>query len=142
DGQPPGHINKNGIDVDVRSLGKQISDAVQQAGTLAGGGDTSPVPGGSSAAQIQTRGGNVQVNDPGLDNIQILSDLLPVVKFAQSETSLAAFGNNIVATYNSSANAQFSPTGQFIHALLCGFSTSNDGGETWTSGFFPPLPGS
>jgi hypothetical protein len=141
DGQAPGHINKNGIDVDVRSLGKQISDAVQQAGTLAGGGDTSPVPGGSSAAQIQTRRGNVQVNDPGLDNIQILSDLFPVVKFNQSETSLAAFGNNIVATYNSS-NLEVSPTGQFIHALLTGFSTSNDGGQTWTSGFFPPIPGS
>jgi len=42
DGQAPGHIKKNGIDVDIRSLGKQISDALQQAGTPAGGGDTSP----------------------------------------------------------------------------------------------------
>ena len=142
DGQAPGHINKNGIDVDVRSLGKQISDGVLQSGTLPSAGDSSPVAGGSGAAEIQTRGGNVQVNDPGLDNIQILSNLFPVVKFNQSETSLAAFGNNIVATYNSS-NVQLSPTGQFIHPfLLTGFSTSNDGGQTWTSGFLPPIPGS
>lgn len=142
DGQVPGHINKNGIDVDVRSLGKQISDAVLQAGTLPSAGESSPVPGASVAAQIQTRGSNVQVNDPGLDNVQILSNLFPIVKFTQSETSVAAFGNNIVATYNSTANAQFSPAGQFLHALNCGFSTSNDGGQTWTSGFFPPIPGS
>ena len=138
----PGQVRKNGIDMDVRSLGKQISDAVQQAGTFPGAGDSSPAPGGSGAAQIQTRGSNVQVNDPGLDNIQILSNLFPLVKFTQSETSVAAFGNNIVATYNSTANLQYSPTGQLIHALLCGFSTSNDGGQTWTSGFFPPIPGS
>ena len=70
---PPGQVQKNGIDIDVRSLGKQIFELMQQGGTLAVAGDPSPVAGGSGAAQIQTRRGNVQVNDPGLDNIQILS---------------------------------------------------------------------
>ena len=92
DGQAPGQIRKNGIDIDVRSVGKQISDALQQAGTPAGGGDTSPGPGGSGAPQIQTRGGNVQVNDPGLDNIQILSNLFPVVKFNQNRGSTVMGG--------------------------------------------------
>jgi len=139
---PTGQVRKNGIDIDVRSLGKQIIDGLQQDGTLVDAGTSNPVTGESVVPQIQARGGNVQVNDPGLDNIQILSNLFPLVKFTQSETSVAAFGNNIVATYNSSANQQYSPAGQFLHALLCGFSTSNDGGQTWTSGFFPPIPGS
>ena len=76
--------------------------------------------GSTGAPQIQTRGGNVQVNDPSLDSIQILSNLFPLVMFTQSETSVAAFGNSIVATYNSSANQQYSPAGQFLHALNCG----------------------
>ncbi|HSB63170.1 MAG TPA: sialidase family protein [Thermoanaerobaculia bacterium] len=142
DGSAPGQITKNGIDIDVRSLGKQISDGARQAGTPAGTSSPGPVTGSAGVPQIQTRGGNVQVNDPGLDNIQILSNGFPLVKFTQSETSVAAFGNNIVATYNSTANQQISTSGQFLHALISGFSTSNDGGKTWTSGFFPPIPGS
>ncbi len=145
-GQALGHIKKNGIDVDVRSLGRQIADEVQQVGTLVPADDPSAVPGQSVVRQIQTRRGNVQVNDPGLDNIQIFPGFRPFVKFTQSETSLAAFGNNIVATYNSSANqplVQTSPTTlAYTHRFLSGFSTSNDGGKTWTSGFFPPVPGS
>jgi len=142
DGQAPGQITKNGIEIDVRSLGKQISDGALQGGTLAGAGAPSTAPGRSGAPQIQTRGSNVQVNDPSLDNIQILSNGFPLVMFTQSETSVAAFGNDIVATYNSSANQQISPAGEFLYGLACGFSTSNDGGQTWTSGFFPAIPGS
>ncbi len=144
DGQAPGQIEKNGIDIDVRSHGRQLLDQVQaqQGGLPAATGGQGPLTGPTGAPQIQTRGGNVQVNDPGLDNIQILSNLFPLVMFTQSETSVAAFGNNIVATYNSTANQQYSPAGRFLHGLACGFSTSNDGGKTWTSGFFPPIPGS
>jgi hypothetical protein len=142
DETPPGQLQKNGIDIDVRSLGKQILDAVQQGGTVGDVGGPSVVPGGPVIPQIQTRGGNVQVNNPGLDNIQILSNLLPVVKFVQSETSVAGFGNNIVATYNSSANQDITPDGDFLRFLISAFSTSNDHGKTWTSGFFPPIPGS
>jgi hypothetical protein len=144
DGQAPGHIEKNGIDVDIRSLGKQISDAVLQDGTLASTGGLSPVPGGSVVSQIQTRGSNVQVNDPGLENIQVFPGFPPFVNFTQSETSVAAFGNNIVAAYNSSANQTLDPTGglHFTRIFSSAFSTSNDGGKTWTSGFFPPVAGS
>jgi len=142
--RPAGQIQKNGIDIDVRSLGKQISDAVQQSDTLASTGGSSAVPSGSIVPQIQTRGGNVQVNDPALDNIQIFPDFPPFVMVTQSETSVAAFGNNIVATYNSTAHMTLDPTGglHFTSILICGFSTSNDAGKTWTSGFFPPIPGS
>src|SRR3989442_922155 len=55
-------------------------------------------------------------------------------------------GPNIVAAYNSSANQpliQASPTTlAFTHRFLSAFSVSNDGGKSWSSGFFPPLPGS
>jgi BNR/Asp-box repeat. len=142
EGPPPGQIQKNGIDIDVRSLGKQISDGLQQSGTLTSRGSQGPESAGSVVPQIRRRGGNLQVNDPDLDNIQILSNFLPLVKFTESETSVAAFANNIVATYNSTANQDISPTGQFLHGLASAFSTSNDGGKTWTSGFFPPIPDS
>jgi len=144
-GPPPGHIRKKGMDLDVRSLGKQVGDEVQQVGPLVPADDPSPVPGESVVPQIKLRGDNVQVNDPGLDNIQIFPGFRPFVKFTQSETSLAAFGNNIVATYNTSANqpiVQIGPSLFFTHRFLSGFSNSTDGGKTWTSGFFPPVPGS
>jgi hypothetical protein len=70
----------------------------------------------------------------------------PFVSFTESETSIAASGRNIVATYNSSANqplVQIVPgLLQFQHRFLSGYSSSGDGGKTWASGFFPPLPGS
>ena len=145
DGEALGHIKKNGIDIDVRSHGRQILDQVQQFGMLVPDDDSSPVPGDSVVSQIQTRGGNVQANDPGLDNIQTFAGFRPFVKFTQSETSVAAFGNNIVAAYNSTANTPLVQVGSslfFTHQFISAFSTSNDGGKTWTSGFFPPLPGS
>ena len=83
DESPPGQLQKNDVDIDVRSHGNQIREAVQQGGTVGGVGAPSVVPGGPVAPQIQTRGGNVQVNDPGLDNIQILSFGFPLVKFTQ-----------------------------------------------------------
>src|SRR5262249_44086539 len=96
--------------------------------------------------QIQLRRGNLQVNDPGLDNIQIFAGFRPYVEFTQSETSLAAHGRNIVATYNTSANQPLiqMPSGAlaFVRRFLSGFSVSHDAGRTWTSGFFPPLHGS
>ena len=68
------------------------------------------------------------------------------MSFTQSETAIAARGRNIVATYNTSAFqplVQISPTTlQFVHRFLSGYSTSSDGGKTWTSSFMPPVPGS
>ncbi len=145
-GTAPGSVNKKGKDVDIRSLGRMLADDVAAHGVVVLSDAISPVPGGSVVPQIQLRGGNVQVNNPNLDNIQVFPNFRPFVEFVQSETSVAAFGPNIVATYNTSANqplVQVNPTTlAFTRRFLSGFSTSNDRGQTWRSGFFPPVPGS
>ena len=143
----PGVIKKNGLDVDIRSLGRQIAEEVAALGNrVADEISPSSPAGGNIVPQIQFRGGNIQVNDPSLDNIQVFPGFRPFVKYTQSETSVAAYGPNIVAAYNSSANQpliQASPTTlAFTHRFLSAFSVSNDGGKSWSSGFFPPLPGS
>jgi hypothetical protein len=86
------------------SRGEAIADEVAAFGSAVVSDEVSPVPGVPVVPQIQLRIGNLQVNDPGLDNIQTFSGFRPFVKFTQSETSLAAFGPNIVAAYNTSAN--------------------------------------
>jgi hypothetical protein len=144
---PQGHVEKRGVYIDIRSLGRQIGDEVAEFGNTVPGEELSSVPFLPVVPQIQFRGGNVQVNDPSLDNIQIFSGFRPFVKFTQSETSVAAFGRNIVAVYNTSANQPIVPIPTppglaYVHRFLSGFSTSNDGGTTWTSGFMPPVPGS
>jgi len=86
------------------------------------------------------------VNDPALDTIQIFPNFRPFLHFTESETSVSASGRNIVATYNSSAGIHLipAPTPPFPPGSLLvdrvnisGFSTSSDGGQTWTSGFLP-----
>ena len=144
---PKGIVEKKGVPFDIRSLGRQIGDEVAEFGNLAPSDESSPVPSLPVVPQIQFRGDNVQVNDASLDNIQIIPGFRSVVEFTQSETSVATFGRNIVAVYNTSANQPViqNPSGPgliFTHRFLSGFSTSNDGGETWTSGFMPPVPGS
>jgi hypothetical protein len=140
-------INKGGFEIDERSNGRILGDEMLASGNVVLEDAVTPVPQIFTAPQIQLRGGNVQVNDPGLDNIQIFPGFRPFVKFTQSETSLAARGRNIVATYNTSANQPLipNPSGPglvFQRRFLSGFSSSTDGGQTWTSGFFPPVPGS
>ncbi len=144
---PQGFVMKKGVPLDIRSLGRQLGDEVAKFGNLASSHESIPVPSLPVVPQIQFRGGNVQGNDASLDNIQIFSGTRPFVKFTQSETSIAAFGRNIVAVYNTSANQPIipNPSGPgliFTHRFISGFSTSNDGGQTWTSGFMPPVPGS
>jgi hypothetical protein len=81
------------------------------------------------------RAGNVEVNDASLDRFTFSSSLQRVIgRLSESETSIAARGRTIVATYNTSAF----PTGSL---LVSGFSTSLDNGQTWASGFFPPFQG-
>ncbi len=139
-------VAKNGITLDLRSHGRQVADEVAQNGLLASLDEVSPDPGVDVVPQVQLRGGNVQVNDGSLDNIQIFAGLRPFVKFTQSETSVAAFGRNIVAVYNSSANQPVTRNAAgelvFTRRFLSAFSTSNDGGQTWMSAFMPPVPGS
>jgi hypothetical protein len=138
-------VKKKGVDLDIRSSGRMIADEVAQFGAQVVNDEVSPAPGVTVVSQVQLRGDNVQTNDPGLDNIQTLPNTRPFVSYTQSETSIAASGSNIVATYNSSANQPLAVIGgvlQFTRRFLSGYSTSNDGGRTWTSGFFPPVPGS
>ena len=146
DGPARGHVRKGGVDLDLRSLGRQMADDLTENGNRIALDATSPVPGQSVPPQIQLRGENVQTNDGGLDNIQTFPLFRPFVKFTQSETSIAASGRNIVAVYNTSANQpliQIAPgVLQFTQRFLSGFSNSTDGGKTWTSGFMPPVAGS
>ncbi len=144
-GDDLGLINKVGFDFDIRSEGRIIADEVAQVGSLASADVVGAVPGVSVTPKIRFRGGNIQVNDAALDNIQIFAGTRPFVKFIQSETSIAVHGGNIVAGYNSSANQPVVQIGAdlfFTRRFFSGFSTSNDGGRTWTSGFVPPVPGS
>jgi hypothetical protein len=144
-GNAPGTIMKKGIALDVRAIGRQIADEVAH-GNLPEPDEIGPLPDLNVVQQIPAQGNNVQVNDPGLDNIQIFPHFRPFVEFTQSETSVAASGGNIVTAYNTSANqplVEVSPgVLAFTRRFLSGFSVSDDGGQTWSSGFLPPLDGS
>ncbi len=144
---PPWLLRKIGVDIDLRSGSRVLADEL-----AASGGIILPDEGFSSSSslgtvpQVQLRGGNVQVNDPSLDTIQIFPNFRPFVHFVQSETSVAASGRNVVATYNTSAGLHLipapappSPPGSLLvdRVNLSGFSTSSDGGQTWSSGFLP-----
>ena len=142
---PTNYVTKLGQEFEVRSGSRVVADEVLAAGGVilpdlaaAGGG-------GPSAPQIQLRGGNLQVSNPALDYVQTFPGFRSFVHATQSEVSSAAFGRNIVVTYNNSAGAHLVtvPGGvAYDHIFFSGYSTSNDGGQTWTSGFMPPVPGS
>jgi hypothetical protein len=133
----------------VRSPGGQLLAAFDEAvrsGNLPQGPGLGPVSmksGGSGSG-----GGdllNFQVNDAALDHITAFrpEDIVtrPFEFSTQSETSLVAKGRHVVVGYNSSAGAvvELFPQGLFFTQLqFSGFSTSHDGGRTWTSGFVPP----
>lgn len=143
---PPWLLRKIGIDIDLRSGSRVLADELaQNGGVVLPDEQASPSP-FSTVSQIQLRGSNVQVNDPTFDTIQTFPFFRPFVHFTESETSVAASGQNIVASYNSSAGIHLIPApsppfpqGSLLvdRVNLSGFSTSNDGGQTWTSGFFP-----
>src|SRR5436305_6249690 len=97
-GTQTGFVNKLGQEIDVRSGSRILADELQ-AGKVILPDSTTPVPGVPAVPQIQLRGGNVQVNDPTQDYIQTFAGFRPFVHATQSETSMAAFGRNIVATY-------------------------------------------
>jgi hypothetical protein len=144
-GPPLGFVNKLGIEVDVRSGGRILADDLASSHVilpdLAG-----PVAGIPTVPQIQLRGGNLQVNDPSEDYVQIFSGFRPFVRATQSEVSAAASGRNIVVTYNDSAGIHVSPNpsgpGLIVdRVLISAFGTSNDGGKTWKRGSIPPSVG-
>ena len=138
-GPPLGFVNKLGVEVDMRSGGRILADDLASGNVilpdLAG-----PVTGVPAVPQIQLRGGNVQVNSKTEDFIQIFTGFRPFVRATQSEVSTAAFGRNIVVTYNDSTGIHVSPNpsgpGLIVDRVqISGFATSNDGGQTWASGF-------
>jgi hypothetical protein len=137
---PFGFVTKLGIDVDVRSGGRILADDVLSGNVILADLAT-PIAGVPAVPQIQLRGGNVQANVPPADYIQIFTGFRPFVHTTQSEVSTAAFGRNIVVTYNDSAGLHVTPSGSGLivdRVQLSGFAVSNDAGATWTSGFMPP----
>src|SRR3974377_561336 len=146
-GTPPlGYVNKLGQDLDVRSGGRILFDEISSGVILPESG-VPPVTGLPTVPQVQLRGDNQQVNDPAADGIiQIFPGFRPFVRATQSETSAAAFGQNIVVTYNDSTGIHVSPNpsgrGLIVdRVLLSSFSVSNDGGQTWKTGRMPPAAG-
>jgi len=142
---PPTTIEKKGVDIELRSEGKMMADSAVSQLTLSPDPTPTPVPGENTTPNVKVRGSNLQVSDGGLDNIQIFAGFRPFVKSTQSETTISASNNDIVVSYNSSANQPLAVIGgvlQFTSRFLSGYSSSHDGGQTWSSGFVPPLAGS
>ena len=143
--QNPNLVYKNGPDIDLLSNPSMPPDEVTANGALVLPDNGSVVPGQVLGAQIQLRGPNTQINDPNLDNISVFPGFRPFVEYTQSETTIVGNGKTLVASYNSSANQPLvllSGGLFFEQRFLSGFSSSQDGGKTWTSGFVPPTPGS
>jgi len=85
---PLGFVNKLGLEIDVRSGGRILADDLASGNVilpdLAG-----PVAGVPTVPQIQLRGGNLQVNNPLNDYVQIFTGFRPFVRATQSEVSTA-----------------------------------------------------
>jgi hypothetical protein len=81
----------------------------------------------ASPAGTAALGPNSRVNDPSAD---LFTDT------AQSEVSVAADGNNVVAAWNDGEGLNYFP---YLDAQGYGYSTN--GGVTWTDGGAPPAPG-
>ena len=107
-GPQPGFVNKLGTEVDVRSGGRILADDLASGKVILPDLPT-PVAGIPAVPQIQLRGDNLQVNDPAQTTIQIFTGFRPFVRATRSETSAAAFGRNIVVTYNNSTGIHVSP---------------------------------
>ncbi len=138
-------VSKFGQDLELRSEGGILRD--EMVGQVMLGPETAPTPTPSLGTGKQPlRGPNTQVNDPALDNIQIFAGFRPFLHFTQSETTVAAFGQNLVVSYNNSAGATVGPNPNgpglvFTRLQFSGYSFSSDGGLTWTSAFVPAAPG-
>jgi len=137
-----GFITKLGQDIDVRSGARILADD-NVIGDLILPELADGTGGGSVVPQIQLRDGNVQINDPAQTLVQIFPGFRPFVRATRSEVSTAAFGRNIVVTYNNSTGIHVSPNpngpGLIVdRVMISGYSTSNDGGATFSSAFMPP----
>ena len=136
-------ITKHGSEIDIRSSGRIVAEALRDGSILLEAASPPSTGFETTAAQIQPRGENTQVNDAALDYVELLPSRRPFVNATQSETSVAAFGQNIVVAYNSSAGFHHSigPGVFYDRIRFTGYSVSNDGGNTWRNGFVPPAAG-
>jgi hypothetical protein len=136
-------VSKSGRNLDLRSAGRYLRD--QALGRVRLERETIPTFSPLvQAGKNPLRGPNTQVNDPALDNIQIFSGFRPFLHYTQSETTVAAHGQDIVVSYNNSAGITLAPSGSglvFTRVQISGYSFSNDGGRTWTSDYVPAPPG-
>jgi len=135
-------IVKLGYEVELRSDSKIFMDQLAVSGRVVPLDEPSDSPGDHDIGGGHFGPGNAQVNNPALDNIQVFTGFRPFVHFTQSETSVATFGDTVVATYNTSAGIHLIPNPNgpglvFDRIQISGFSTSRDGGKTFQSGFFP-----
>ena len=147
-------VRKSGGDLDLRSAGRFLRDY------FAGHVLLGPEAIATSSPSVTTGttplpSPNTQVNDPALDNIQVFPSFAPFLHYTQSETTVAAAGQNIVVSYNNSAGVTLARTPKagfpppkgpgpglvFTRVQLSGYSVSSDGGRTWTSGYVPAAPG-
>jgi hypothetical protein len=145
DDTPAGFVLKLGEEIDVRSGARILMDELSSSNVILPDAAGS-VSGGSTVPQIQLRGGNLQLNDPSHDYTQIFTGFRPFVRATQSEVSSAAFGRNLVVTFNDSTGIHVSPNpsgpGLIVdQVLLSSYSVSNDGGKTWKTGSMPPAAG-
>src|SRR6266852_952611 len=139
-------INKSGMELELRSDAKIMADEVLSGQVILGPEEAPTQNVSLDTGKQPLRGPNTQVNDSALDNIQIFAGFRPFLNFTQSETTVAALGQNIVVSYNNSAGASVGPNPNgpglvFTRVQFSGYSFSTDGGLTWTSAFVPPAPG-
>ena len=136
--------------IGLRSSGGQMLQRLQRAVQSGRARVTGrPIAGEESQNEGDDRDDavNVQVNDPTLDHIVTFDPSVVVTRpfefSTQSETSAVKDGENVVVGYNSSAGSevQFFPGFglAFTRLQFSAFSTSHDGGHTWTSGFVPAV---
>src|SRR5713101_336372 len=138
-------IDKSGVELELRSDAKIMADEILSGQVILGPEEAPTQNVSLDTGKQPLRGPNTQVNDSTLDNAQIFAGFRPFLHFTQSETTVAAKGQDIVVSYNNSAGARLALNSNgaafFTQLLLSGYSFSNDGGETWTSGFVPAAPG-
>src|SRR5215472_5018139 len=147
-------VSKAGGDLDLRSAGRFLRDLF--TGHVSLGPDAIATSSPSvTTGTTPLPSPNTQVDDPALDNIQIFPSMAPFLHYTQSETTVAAAGQNIVVSYNNSAGITLARTPKngfqppkgpgpglvFTRVQLSGYSVSSDGGQTWTSGYVPAAPG-
>ncbi|HET8668531.1 MAG TPA: sialidase family protein [Terriglobales bacterium] len=155
----PGFVKKQRYNLDVRSSAKVIAENIRSANAQ-GTADAAAADGLQSSAgffappvppiwigALTLEGGNVLVNDPNSDSIQIFPGTRPFVHTTESETAIAKSGSGLAAGYNSSAGALVGPNPAgpglvFVQLLFSAFSFSSSDGASWISGFLPPVPGS